>query len=615
MKPNIILGPVLSFRGLTSDGVWQVTALLGVSALQSVDGIALPPPVMLCRGEVCPEPTLLLSQGKQQYWRYDLSVVLQGQEQCIGFGIQEESFLQWHYTAPALEQAPRMAYVSCNGFSDPSGMRKLVRAANNVWADVLANHDHHLRPSNYALDKEQMWHEARTHNLGLQRFHLLLMGGDQIYFDSIWEDIPALKNWVAMSRDAQLRFTVSKALEQSISNYYLNLYAQRWLPSKRKPWGHGSDALADAADAMARIPTIMMWDDHDIFDGWGSYSPAMQQCQLFQVLFTHARRAFWVFQMQHSLDDLPDLRAVDSYNVNTTTARVRQNDPMLEPVSWPDCLKGDPLALPLLNRQAGFSSAYKFGSVALLVPDLRTERSRTQIMGASTWDAIQRWLFELTGAARIGSGLVSPKGCQHLLLMSSVPVVHPKLSLVEGLLDTFGQDHVLDSNADDIKDHWSHDDHEGERKRLIETLARVAQKGVQVTLLSGDVHVAAWGTITNRQSAPGTTYWPPIIQLTSSAVVHPSLKGIAERLFLSLLNKTAAQSQNLDAQYTLEMMLFPAHNQYVMPARNWLALELDTARTFDQPLQLWATWRCEGESGFSNHIQVVKPPTKIMQMP
>ena len=593
---KIILGPVLSFRGLTTAGLWKVTALLGYAGAKAE---AVEPPLLLCNGEPCSAPTLLLHQGAQRYWRYDLSVSLQEYEQRVSFGIQGEAHLQWHYTAPALGQPPRMAYVSCNGFSDPSGMRKLVRAANNVWADVLANHDSQLRPPGYELDKEQMWHEVRVHRAGLQRFHIMLMGGDQIYFDSIWEDIPALKNWVAMSRDEQLRFTVSKALEETIANYYLSLYAQRWLAFKRKPWGARLGDLPDAADAMARIPSIMMWDDHDIFDGWGSYSPAMQQCPLFKVLFIHARRAFWVFQMQQCIDDLPALE---------TIADVQQKDPMLHPIFWSKLLKHDPLALPILDGQAGFTSAYQWGSLALLVPDLRTERSRTQIMGISTWTAIQQWLdVELTSSSR-GDAELGQMTCQHLLVMSSVPVVHPKLSLVEGLLDTFGQDHVLDSNADDIKDHWSHDDHEGERKRLIENLCQLAQKQcIQVTLLSGDVHVAAWGTITARQSAFVSDAWPPIIQLTSSAVVHPSLQGIAERLFLSLLNTTAAQPQHLDVQYTMEMMLFPGHNQYIMPTRNWLALEFEATKTPAQPIKLWATWRCEGESGFSNHIQVIKP--------
>jgi hypothetical protein len=28
---------------------------------------------------------------------------------------------------------------------------------------------------------------------------------------------------------------------------------------------------------------VMMWDDHDVWDGWGSYDPEMQQSAVFQV--------------------------------------------------------------------------------------------------------------------------------------------------------------------------------------------------------------------------------------------------------------------------------------------------------------------------------------------
>ncbi|MFJ3372917.1 hypothetical protein [Pseudomonas sp. NPDC086251] len=68
---------------------------------------------------------------------------------------------------------------------------------------------------------------------------------------------------------------------------------------------------------------------------------------------------------------------------------------------------------------------------------------------------MQTWFNTL----RDDKAVPSDTKCQHLIFMSSVPVTHPKLSLAEGLLDIFGQDHVLDSNADDLKDHWSHGDH------------------------------------------------------------------------------------------------------------------------------------------------------------
>ena len=98
-------------------------------------------------------------------------------------------------------------------------------------------------------------------------------------------------------------------------------------------------------------------------------------------------------------------------------------------------------------------------------------------------------------------------------------------------MDNLGYDHVLDSSADDLKDHWTNDDHEGERKRLIETLFKTAEAlQLRVTVLSGDVHVAAWGVVyrTDSDYADCSTQ---IQQLTSSAVVHPSLVSVMERLF------------------------------------------------------------------------------------
>jgi len=77
---------------------------------------------------------------------------------------------------------------------------------------------------------------------------------------------------------------------------------------------------------------------------------------------------------------------------------------------------------------------------------------------------------------------------------------HPKLSLTEVLLDNLGHDHVLNSNADDLRDHWSHDDHEGERKRLIETILHLGEKKrLPTRIVSGDVHVAARSAFTGRR--------------------------------------------------------------------------------------------------------------------
>ena len=566
------VGPVLSFRGVKpgTPDLWQVSALVGHTGVE-------PPDLVLDQAPVASPTLLLATQSGLRIWRYTLTVPMGTSERVAHYGPPSQPSL-WQFQVPSQAQSPRSAFVSCNGFSDPNSMRKLQHKAGAVWGDMLSSHDAVFRPQGYRLDRDQLWHETNLLSQGHKRFHLLLMGGDQIYFDSIWEDLPELKAWVALDRTSQLSFDVSAELGRSIQAYFEDLYATRWLPKHRAAWDAPYQD-GDAAHAMARIPTIMMWDDHDIFDGWGSYTPEMMQCPLFKVLFAAARRAFWVFQLQHKVEDLPDL--VHQIDPSQT------QDPVYKPIAWPNHLRGDPLALPLIPQQPGFSSVWQIGALTLWVPDLRTERSRQQILGAATWSQTRQALQQ------------RPSGTRHLWMLSSVPVIHPKLGGIEGALNTFGQDHVTDSNADDIRDHWSHDEHAGERKQLLAMLFSVASsQSLRVSIVSGDVHVAALGVASqNRQTSsqsPGLIY-----QFTASGVVHPSLSGWMESIFLGFLNRASATEEWLDADTSLKMLTFPSHANPIMAQRNWLALE-------DQGGQLWATWRCENSTPqCSSHVHVV----------
>ena len=39
------------------------------------------------------------------------------------------------------------------------------------------------------------------------------------------------------------------------------------------------------------------WDDHEIFDGWGSYPPHLQNCSAFATVFKLAKRMYAAFQL------------------------------------------------------------------------------------------------------------------------------------------------------------------------------------------------------------------------------------------------------------------------------------------------------------------------------
>ena len=598
MSTSIVMGPVLSFRGLTpvskKQSLWKVTALIIVGR-----GEAPPALAFLADGKAVPAPVLLAQTGAGDAYRYDLSVPLGDAERRVVYGIAGERAdvcwpaqsgpgtrpLSWSFTVPAWGQSPRMAYFSCNGFSDPKLIKALKVPANAVWQDLLCNHDKAFRPAGYALDREQQWHEGISHDLDVQRFHLVLAGGDQVYMDSIWTALPELNAWVELDEDEQLSFQPSPALVQEIEAYYWEQYALRWsmVPGDRQR--DQADAYLNAGLAFATMPTVMMWDDHDIFDGWGSYSAGKQKCPLLQAMFKAARQAFWVYQLQMPLKLLPTL---------LDQAPAQAKDPLFQPVDWAAIRQKDAMSLPFLDGQAACNHVLPLGDVALCVMDLRTERSQQQILSLRTWAVWQDEWASLSGA-------------KHVLVMSSVPVAHPKLSLIEGAVTWLASDNTTSGDADDLNDHWSHDRHEDERKRLVRTLVQLGERmKARVTLVSGDVHVAAWGYAERNVLASNGQR---VNQFTSTAIVHPSLSGFVQGLFLKYMNAAAAKPQVLDAEHTIHMMTFPGGADPIMPARNWLALELDAQPKpeFEMQPRLWATWRTEQEDGFRNHLAAVHP--------
>ena len=118
---KLILGPVLSYRGGGADGAWRVSALVGVDDKTGVPSLNLD-------GRAVKPPVLLLQYGGRSYFRYDLTCKQGQEERRVDYHLEGIDG-QWSFTVPGKGHAPRMAYVSCNGFSDPSGIRKLIFGA------------------------------------------------------------------------------------------------------------------------------------------------------------------------------------------------------------------------------------------------------------------------------------------------------------------------------------------------------------------------------------------------------------------------------------------------------------------------------------------------------
>lgn len=539
---DLRLGPVLALRGVASrEGRrwWQVSAMV---ALPREAGL----PALQVEDRDAGAPVVLMEHGGLRVLRYDLSTPLGEQERAVTYGFADAA-LSWSFTVPAADLRLRLAYASCNGFSETKKMRQYAARATTVWSDLVTRHD-------------------------AQRFHVLMMGGDQVYMDGMWEQPGELQAWAELSHQEQRAYPASAELRERIEEVYVRTYLDRWLPPRRGAW---NDARADpdSADAMARIPTLMMWDDHDIFDGWGSYSPGMQAAPVPQAIFECARRAFWVFQMQHRADLLPPASS--------------------QPVTWSALRAQDPLLLPLLDGQPGFTSAMQLGPVALVLADLRTERTQKSVLGAATWASVRRWLADLPAG--------HASGLHHLLFLSSVPVAFPSVALIDELHDIFGNEHVTESNADDLKDHWSHEDHAAERADLVRLLVDTARdKRIRASVVSGDVHVAAWGSLAPRDA--DAARWPAVPELISSGIVHPPSTGPVHWVYTKLLERAAAAPQKVGDEHVARMHRWPDAASHLVEARNWLAI------TCEESGQLRAGWRCErAAGGFDEYGLVIEP--------
>ncbi len=507
------LGPVVQFLGC-QNGAW------GVSVLVVADAADAPPSLTLS------SPGLSVSRSSAAVpgqpctaWRFDVAVPQTAVSQAVGYRIGSQSF---GFSVPPVNAMPSMAYASCNGFSSASLM-KATPQPNALWARLGRLHTLEDRV------------DAQTFG----PYHLLLLGGDQIYSDAMWDVLPDLHAWSQLDRPLRIAAPFSAAMQSALTAYYSGMYLQRW-------------SQPDVAAALARIPSVMMWDDHDIMDGWGSYPTDMHSCPVFQGIFSVAKAAFELFQRQ-----------------------------VMQPGAH---------APATLAGQTAHNSGYRMGGAGLLALDMRSERApragdmdatgglltAEQVMSDTSWRAVYQWLDTQEAAGDM----------THLFVMSSIPVVHPSFELLEKMLGIFPGQQELE---DDLRDHWTSPPHKAERLRLIHRLLAASARGIRITLLSGDVHVAAIGVIESDRSNAAMSA-RVINQLTSSGIVHPPPPGVA----LFFLEQACQRIDQIDRGITGTMYEFPTTSHRMIGARNFLTLQPDSPG--NPAKRYWANWWAEGEA-------------------
>lgn len=385
----------------------------------------------------------------------------------------------------------RIAFVSCNGEED-GDLARDADERNGMWRRLAERH-----------------REAP--------FSLLLHGGDQVYADEATHGHPLSDEWPdAMPSDP------SRADLVSLRAHLREKFLERYLAVYSAP---------DIAWLMARVPSLMQWDDHDICDGWGSLQRSRTYSPVGQTLFAVARDSALLFQHAACDGDLPS----------------RLADPAGLHLGWH-------LDLPGLR---------------ILAPDLRSERTRRAVMGEGGW----RFMEDL--AARPAPAKT--------LLMSSVPLLGPRLSILEALMILAPR---MQEYEDDLRDQWQSRAHREEWRRMLRLVRDMANgPGSDVVALSGEIHLA---TRAEMKLGGGRV----LHQLVSSGIAHRAPPKAAARV----LGAIASLGESPLGGHPIAIKRLPGQRSRYVAERNALIL----ART---GTRWYANWDLE-DSGLTPALAV-----------
>ncbi|KAA8634643.1 hypothetical protein SMACR_02939 [Sordaria macrospora] len=457
------------------------------------------------------------------FWRFNIEVELREKQQRIAYRINRGPATG--FWVPAKGQAMNIMFHSCNGFSlsvDPNQFS----GPDPMWRDVLNTHQS-------------------------QPFHVMIGGGDQIYNDKCMQETELFKEWLMIKNPLSKHNTpFSAEMQDELERFYLERYAM-WF----------SQGLFSMA--ASQIPMVNMYDDHDIIDGFGSYPHHFMNSPVFSGLGNVAFKYYMLFQHQSVVDE------------------TEKSEP-----SWILGVRPGPYIQEVSRSMFMFLGA----KVALLAVDTRTERTREEVIREDTWKRIMDRCY-----GEIENGKV-----EHLLVLLGVPVAYPRLVWLENILTSRLMDPVkalgkaglfknllnhFDGGVevlDDLDDHWTAKNHKEERGIVIEDLQDLAaDKSVRVTILSGDVHLAAIGQFYSNPKLgipkdKDFRYMPNII---CSAIVNtPPPDMLAD--VLNKRNKVHHFDRDTDEDM---IPMFqqgvdgkPRNNKHLLPHRNWCSIRLYT---------------------------------------
>jgi hypothetical protein len=349
------------------------------------------------------------------------------------------------------------------------------------------------------------------------------------------------------------------------------------------------------ASANGQIAQLNLWDDHDIIDGFGSYVDEFMRCPVFRGIGGCANKYYLLFQhhlappMSTYTTDAPQTTGHDEVRIDQ---RQVEDTFVLEENEIDSSYIIGAKPGPYVVEHSRSIYARLGARIAFFGIDARTERTRKQVNYPETYEIIFSRLRKELSAAKN-----SPTPVQHLIVLLGIPIAYPRLTWLENIFSSpviapikflnkrfgFGGGFFnhFDGSVDlldDLDDHYTARTHKKERQYLVHQLQSLAAEfSVRITILGGDVHLAAVGRFYSnpKLNIPVPNDHRYMANIISSAIVNkPPPQAVAN--LLARRNKL----HHLDANTDETLMNFfdkdpgdanktSTSNHVTMPSRNW----------------------------------------------
>ncbi|KAH8176103.1 WW domain-containing protein [Sarocladium implicatum] len=467
---GVYFGPYLRYVNMDMEkGLWLGSILIVTDAPQ--------PPTIHCHlsHDLSPnprqlQPHVIYTHQRWSFHKYDLDLPM-----------SEAGTERWTYAVTSHMGCTRYEFAVAGRHE--TSWRFIAHSGNDFAGGTSQNARAQLGGVGF------MWKDVLQKNVDCGGFHVQLGLGDQIYGDRLWKEVPLLKQWLAMSgRENKKNVQWTARHEEDVAHAYFHYYTSHF----DQPF---------LREAFAQIPHVLQIDDHDIFDGYGSYPEYMQSSPMFKNIGRIATEMYLLFQHHTTVEILRNVST--DHDIFTVTG-------------------------------SGWHFVKYLGPAMVVVgPDCRSERTQARVMAGPTYQGIFPKIATL------------PPSVQHCIWMVSVPIIYPRLEAVESIANTVaagkkavnttynilgkvtssvagvvGGKEVVASGFSQVKkavgktglmgnvlnqfgeldiqevlkDMWTHDTKDLERTYLIRTLQGISQqKGLRMTFLSGDVNASGAG--------------------------------------------------------------------------------------------------------------------------